>query len=582
MKMLRWICMFLLLAVLLSACTPPPPAGPSDGPSDSPSDGPTDGGTENTSPDDPMRLTLASNKTSEYVMVRRDAAMSGEKQAFLTLHTFLEECSDAALKMATDYQEATTQKEILIGNTKREASQKAQEELEELQEIGVLDGPAYLIRVYGDTLVVVGSDAEMIEWGVKELMKQLNVKNGTVTVSRELEVKKTKFEALLSEDAQGSPLKVQYSDYVKDYTEEHLYDFDTLEDDALRLYEQYGTYLLDETYQKEGKGAIRFTKTSANTHLEDIISVQNAFHFSVENRKQTTLKLWLFLEDDQKVICDHDAVYGKRQEHQATFFFHAYDHYGHAYNWNHTLTGNGWHEVELSFNLHNYIHPDFDYQNIVSFGIHVQAHDGMMVEVDDLRVVYYETDYVAPTLPEGDRLVTDGEYNGFDGVITQEWYGCSYDLEDKKTGNSSIRCEGNESVNDFRTIIGNLNIPVSYRNDLLVFWMKVDDLRTLKGLELDCNQELNDLQGLHTARYMKMIPKADLHRYGLSEKSGEWSLVAIPLSDLPATLVPEKFGPGEDITLTNIRMVTRAVDNATYVVHFDHIYITSKDAFEKK
>jgi hypothetical protein len=279
------------------------------------------------------------------------------------------------------------------------------------------------------------------------------------------------------------------------------------------------------------------------------------------------------VDDDDKVVCDHDSAYGDRQEGQATFYFRAFDNKGRTHCWNHTLTGDGWHEIELTFNIHSGVDKGFDYQNITGFGMLVAADEGTIIEIDDLRGVQYKTDYEHAELPAaGDRWITDGEYNAFDGAIVQEWYGCSYDLEDKKFGHSSLRGEGDNSVSDFRTIISNLNVPLNYQEDVLVFWMKVDTLNTINGLFL----ELNQVQDHH--EYEKTFNKTELQSYGLSTKDGEWCQIVIPLSAFAKHLDTNKYGGDENITLYAFRFVVQGVSGKTYVVHLDHAYLTTKTA----
>ncbi len=377
----------------------------------------------------------------------------------------------------------------------------------------------------------------------------------------------------LKEKKQGSPLKWQFSDFVPTYTEKQLLSFDTLNYPGVRRYENNGIYEIDTTYQREGAGAMRFTMTRTDHELAEVLwDGGRSFEFSVKDRHHTTLKVWLFVDDADNFVSDHDAGYG-RQAAQATFFFRVFDAQGRVYCWNHTLTGNGWHEVELTFNTHNGISPDFDYDHIVGFGLLTAAGAGTVIELDDLRVVYYTTDHIPESFPSPIRLITDGEYNALDGVIVQEWYGCCYDKEDKVFGKSSLRCEGDTSVNDFRTIIGTLDIPMSYQNDVLVFWMKIEDLATVSSLFI----ELNQVQDTHEYEYTA-ITKEKLFAYGLSKTSGEWSEIRIPLTDFKKNFRPDLFGESEDITLCNARFCISGIKGTSYVVHYDRIYLTTKDA----
>ncbi len=556
MKFVRYLSLFLLLALLLTGCvtTPPVENPPVENPPVA---------------NDPNALTLVADKESEYVMVRKDTATGEEKQVFLGLNDTIWALTGVPIKLKTDYEKPASEKEILIGNTNREASQAAMAELAELKDLGVLEGPSYLVRVKGEALVVVADTAETLAMGVEELIqKYLKVNAGTMTVARSLNVSQSRLTALLEKETSGSTYKKQYSDYIKDYYEEQLLSFDDVDFDGAVFRQNYS---LDETYQREGDGAARIVITAQDKALEQLMWHNNAFDFAVEDLKKTTLKLWVFIEDDDKFTCDHDAGYG-RQENQTTLFFRALDRQGRYHAWNHTLTGNGWHEIELSFNFNNGVHDGFDYAHITGFGMMAAAEVGTIVEVDDLRFVTYETDYEPTTLPEGDRWISECEADALDGLIVQEWYGCSYDLEDKKNGTSSVRCEGDPSVNDFRSIFHVGGVPMNYQEDVLVFWMKVNDLRTVSNLFI----ELNQVQDTHEYEYG--ISLAKLQEYGLSKKAGEWSKIVVPLSDFRQNFKPDVYGTDENITLNFARFVISGVNGKSYVVHYDDIYLTTKSA----
>ena len=558
MKLTKILCMLLALLMLLASvsCNNQPPIG----------EGPTDG--PGTTPDeqDKDSLSIIKDGVSEYMLIRGDTAKPDVRTAFSTLYEAIHTKTGVKLKMDTDWAEKG-EKEILIGNTNREESSKALQDLKDMQILGELVGDGFMIRVKGKKLIVIGTNDEATVHGVEYLIKYyLSESQGKWGVSDSLEFVISVRELLLLKEVVGSPLKKQYSDYVDTYTETPLFSFDELGTEGITTYEAVG---LDEDYQMEGDAAWRFTISRDDKELTRLMwRSGDAFSFSAVDKRKTTLKFWLFVDDVDKVTCDHDEVYGKRQEGQATFFFRVFDSKGRIHAWNHTLTGDGWHEVELSFNIHNGMDTDFDYSNITSFGVLVAAEQGTMIEFDDLRVVHYESDHVPEAAPEGGRLITDAEYDAFDGAMIQEWYGASYDLENKKFGNSSLRVEGDSSVTDFRIIVSDLNMPLSYQNDTLVFWVNVENLANMEYIFV----ELNQIQDSH--EYEKTFTKAELQEYGLSTKNGEWCEIAIPLSAFEKNLDAEKYGEGEDITLYAFRFVVGAHGNKTYVVHLDRVYLT--------
>ena len=320
---------------------------------------------------------------------------------------------------------------------------------------------------------------------------------------------------------------------------------------------------------KEGWGALKWVATESYGELRQVLAPQvDAFRASVENPNTTTLKLWLFVNNTDLIACDHDAGYGV-QKNQATFFFRVFDSAGRVHCWNHTLTNNGWHEIELSFNIHNGVSDGFDYANIKSFWFGFSTYGDVTVMIDDMRGVTYNTDYT-PEAIEGEknpRLISDCESNALDGAIIQEWYGASYDLEDKVQGNSSLRNCGDASVNDFRTIVANLNIKMDPKTDVLVFSFKVADPKVLTSVFI----ELNQVQDKH--EISATFPLDALKQYGYTGEANTWCEIRIPLSVFAVQLGENM---GNTITLKNFRFVGKAAGKGTFDYHIDHIYLCEK------
>ena len=151
----------------------------------------------------------------------------------------------------------------------------------------------------------------------------------------------------------------------------------------------------------------------------------------------------------------------------------------------------------------------------------------------------------------------------------QEWYGTYYDTDDFVTGKSSLCCVGDSSVNDFRIIVANTDIPLSYQGDELVFTMKLDDLDAIDGLFL----ELNHVQDQH--EYERSFSAEELKKYGLTG-ANEWSEIVIPLSDFKKNLKPAVYGEDEDIVMHNFRFVISPKSGKSYKVHLDRAYVRTK------
>ena len=243
---------------------------------------------------------------------------------------------------------------------------------------------------------------------------------------------------------------------------------------------------------------------------------------------------------------------------------------GRNHCWNHTVTNNGWHQIELSFNVHNGVDSDFDYAHINGFWVGLMTYDDVTVMIDAMRGVTYDTDYVPQPIEgeEDGRLISDCEYNALDGAIIQEWYGASYDLDDKMQGASSLHSYGDASVSDFRTIIANLDIRMDRSRDELVFSIKISTPETIESFFI----ELNQVQDSHEISAFFTLD--DLRQYGYTGCADAWCEIRIPLSVFSVQLNP---GMGNDITLHNFRFCANATGAGSFEYNIDHIYLTEKN-----
>jgi len=362
-------------------------------------------------------------------------------------------------------------------------------------------------------------------------------------------------------------LKKSYSDYVKTYTETVLLPFD--EGDKGYIIQEKGYY--DKEHSIDKNGALRWDIVSSkkNDNQDVLLKRKTGFSFDASDRNKSTLKFWLYVSETDNVVCDHDEGYGF-QKNQATFYFRVVDKNGKTHAWNHTITNNGWHEIELSFNVHNGADADFDYSNVTGFGMFFYTYKNVTVMIDSLRGVVYSTDYI-PSEIEGEknpRLISDCEYDALDGAILQEWYGASYDLDDKVQGKSSLRNCGDATVNDFRTIIANLNVPMNKEKDVLVFSFKVADVSTFAKVLI----ELNEIQDQHEYQYT--FKAEQLKEYGFGGENDTWYEVRIPLSAFNDNF--KDPARGTKVTLRNFRFVMTAAGDKPYDYNVDHIYLCEK------
>ena len=542
----------LLALLLLSACLPVCFAcGEAD---------PVSGGETENKPGDVIPIVW--DGETEYQVLRSDTCSKEISGLCTELIHGIEDKTGVKPPIRSDWDDKDRSDcEILVGSCKREAAAAAFAELKKDE---------YLIRTEGNTVILVGGSDETTALAVKHFLSEYVAKGeaGKLTVPKGINMKTNIIESQLNADVKGSPLKKMFSDYDVKWTDTPLISFDYDEISGHSM-SSNGEWSLDRDHKKEGKAALRYTLKKDMTKELDMTlwqkkSVDQEFTFSVEDRKKTTLVLWLYIDDIDKMVCDHDAGYG-RQTGQGTFFFRVLDNKGRVYCWNHTIMGSGWHEIELNFNIHNGADENFDYHNITSFGLLFSAKEGTVIELDDLRGRVYESDYVSPAAPHNGRLITTGEYDAFDGCVVQEWYGAEFDTEDKMEGKSSFKCTGNNSNADFRSIVANLDLPMDYENDVLVINAKVDDLTKISSLFI----ELNEVQDVH--EYEKSFSLTELKQYGLTG-SGKWCELRIPLSAFSKNLQSGKTA----VTLHNFRYVMSASGEKNYVSRIDLVYLTTK------
>ena len=503
-------------------------------------------------------LAVVLDGAAQYRVARGDMESVTVRDNSMALIAAIEDVTGVRPTPVTDYEAYDENvKEIIVGKKNNRPATAAATEL--------LKNDTFCISVVDGNVVITGDSDKTTTAAVEYfIQKYVKGESGSLILPKEISDVVTYLEWQTMNYDKTVTLKTSYSDYVSDYTEELLIPFDP-EDKGYRI-ERGGFY--DEDHSVDGYGALRWDLKGKIEKVTKILSHGNTFEFDATNKNRSTLKFWLYVSDTDAVVCDHDPGYGF-QKNQATFYFRAMDYKGRTHGWNHTLTNNGWHEVELSFNIENGADKDFDYANITGFWVGLCTYDDVTIMMDDMRGVTYETDYT-PEPVEGEknaRLISDCESDALDGAIIQEWYGTSYDLEDKVQGNSSLRNYGDASVNDYRTIISSLDIPMDHAKDELVFHFKVADPKVLQHIFI----ELNEVQDTH--EFSARFTLEQLKQYGYGGEKNTWYEIRIPLS---AFTVQLGKGMGDTVTLRNFRFVGSATSTGTFDYHIDHIYLCEK------
>ncbi len=550
------LCAAMLLCML--SCKPEDADDPlTEDPSTTTDPSMTDPSTENTSPTD--ALVLAGAGAANYRVVRGDLESVALRNTMMSLINAIDEKLGVRLTPVTDYEPHDESiKEIVIGyKNNRPCVQGLRESLQE---------NTFSIRVVDGNVIIAG-DSDITTAAAVDYFIQTYVSSATdsLTLPKQIDTSMSLMKWQTKNYKNTVTLKTSYSDYIDDYDEELLIAFDA--EDTGYTVQMDGYY--DEEHSVDGYGALRWDLKGAHEGVNRVLTQgKDTFSFDASDKNRSTLKLWIYVDNTDNIICDHDGAQGK-QANQATFFFRAIDKNGKTHSWNHTLTNNGWHEVELSFNIHNGFDKDFDYAHVTSFWFGYGTYGDSTVIIDDMRGVTYATDYT-PEAIEGEknpRLISDCEYNALDGAIIQEWYGTSYDQEDKVQGISSLRNYGDASVNDFRTVVANLDIPMDHGKDALVFHFKVADPMVLKSIFI----ELNEVQDNH--EYSASFTLDALKQYGFGGEKDTWYEIRIPLSIFTVQLNPDI---GNTVQLQNFRFVGSASGSGTFDYHIDHIYLAEK------
>ena len=161
MKLTRILCALLAMLMLLScmSCDKQPP---------NEEDPPVQEGDDNKEPEQQNKnvLSIIKDGVSEYALIRSENAKSGVRTVFSSLNEAILAQTGTKLKIDTDWAEKSD-KEILIGNTNREESAKALQDLQDMLILEELVGDGFMIRVKKGKVIIVGTNDEATVRGVE-------------------------------------------------------------------------------------------------------------------------------------------------------------------------------------------------------------------------------------------------------------------------------------------------------------------------------------------------------------------------------------------------------------------------------
>ena len=555
---LRWVsavCALLMcLSTLLCACTP---------------------GEE--TPQEPVpsanEIEIMADGVCHYTVIRPEMCNSAVTGAAVDVRDILLQLGGGEVTISDDYimrgeTMPVDAPEILVGLTNRQESIDAHAALKETE---------YVIKVIGKRVVIVGYDD-----------------NCTVAAAEA-------FVAMVSEQAQagenGSKLSIK-EDYV--YMGEHIVktwldEFDktsysyyadenlTYKEKLLLGFDSLDSIPYPNSVEVDGKvdEGIGFQCNSDNAHWTLISTPTDSFSLKITDKFKQTVKMWVYVNDDNLMACDHDAVYDTPQVGSQTLYITLSEKQGGiGHTWQHTFYGSGWHEIELSFTCHNIAYPNLDkinYDNLTSLNVWCNAKEGLEVYFDDMRLCTYDNpNYKQPEAPHNGRWLTTCDYDALDGPILTEWYGSYYDTEEKVQGNASLAITGHNENVDHRVCIGIDDVDVVYDEDTICFDMYISDL-SLLGSNWQIRLEHNAQAAHYNVNYNMIASSVVDDRMRSTHLKNGWNHIQLPLNKTRVVIgsgYEEQFT--NDLTLTQLVFFivgTGKTDAQNYLIRYDNMYV---------
>ena len=392
------------------------------------------------------------------------------------------------------------------------------------------------------------------------------------------------FTAPVTAKAEGANLKTTLTDYAGQgglsYTSTRLMSFDNGFGISRSSMSAYPTY--DQTDKKQGAAAMSVTSSSDNSSFVALMTTVGAFNINITNTYAQNLKMWVYVNDPDLIACDHDSVHETPQEDSFTLLITlAYNTSSSFYRVQHTMHGAGWQEIDINFatdNVSENIRQDINW-NLRYMNITCDALSGAQLKFDDLRLITYSTTAAKPAAPNNGRWISTCDFDQLDGGIISEWYGSSFDTEDKTQGSSSLRQEGYKIHEDYRITLSGMTTKAYYETDVLCFDFYIDDI-----LKLSPSTSFRVGQseaGTEHAYYSFDFSLFNAFANDMTGMVSGWNSIKIPLKATKLNVDTTFFGEGytdliiRKITIHNPGNEYTTVDNP-YVLKIDNIYLTDK------
>ncbi len=518
-------------------------------------------------------LTLFANGASEYVVMRADMCAQTISNAAVTVRNALQKYSGGTVGIDNDYVERgtpvpTDTKEILVGMTNRQESIDTHASLKETE---------YVIKFVGERLVIIGYDDACTEAAAAAFVAMLP----TITTEQEgttmLKLPKdychtdTHVVKVWLDEFDKTSL-TYYADENLTYREEELLGLDYFD-----LCDYPNSF---EVESPDGYG-VGFKTNTDNAGWTLINTPTDSFSLRITDKFTQTVKMWVYVNDDTLMACDHDAVYGTPQVGSQTLYITLSEKQnGVGHTWQHTFYGSGWHEIELSFTCHNISYPNLNqinYENLTSLKIWCSAKAGLEVYFDSMRLCQYDNpNYQKPVAPYGGRWLTTCDYDALDGPILTEWYGSYYDLDEKLQGSSSLAITGHNENVDHRVCIGIDDVEVVYDEDTICFDMYISDLNLL-GTNWQIRLEHNAQAAHYSADYSMIASSVVDDNMKSTHLKNGWNHIQLPLNKT-RVVIGEQYTDQftNDLTLTQLVFFivgTGKTEEQNYLIRYDNMYV---------
>ena len=338
----------------------------------------------------------------------------------------------------------------------------------------------------------------------------------------------------------------------------------------------------DRWDRKQGRGSLSVTASAAADQFVLFQTNVGAFNFTVTDPYAQNIKMWVYVSDCDAIACDHDAVYDTPQEDSFTFYI-TFGNSTSSYNYRvqHTMHGSGWQEIDVNFATDNVSHntrKNINW-NFKYMSIWCKTVSGVTVKFDDIRLIEYTSTYEIPECENNGRWVSTCDYNALDGGIITEWYGSSFDLDEKAQGTSSLRIDGYPIHVDYRITLSGMSTKAYYDTDVFCMDMYIDDIRNMSTVfeaRIGENESSTD-KAYYGFSYGLMNAYANK---GEGLKSG-WNKLEMPLRNMALRINEDYFGEGyKDITIYKITFYNPATAytgaDAPYTFRFDNMYVTDR------